>query len=367
MVCLHATDLPTVYLSAFARVERLTVDDVDRALYVERTLVKQLAMRRTLFVFPRATWAIALAGASARVAVEQRRVIVRDIEKAGLAADGAAWYEAAAAAVLDAPAGGRHASASELRDELAGLQVSMVFGEGRSWGGAADFAPRVLTALSAEGRVVRGNNDGPWRLSKPRWCRTETWLADVAPPVDPDGAHDELVRQWLATFGPGTERDLAWWLGGTLGAVRRSLAALGAVEVDLDGSTGYGLADDVEPVEAVEPWAALLPVLDPTTMGWKERGWYLGDHQAWIFDSAGNAGSTAWWDGRIVGGWHQDPDGAVQVVMLEDVGAEGRQALEVEAARLTAWLGGVRLSTVWASPLMKLHAAPKPAPKRSRR
>src|SRR5688500_14149845 len=55
MVCLHGTDPATVYLSAWARVEGMTVSDLERALYVERSLVKHLAMRRTLFVFPRET------------------------------------------------------------------------------------------------------------------------------------------------------------------------------------------------------------------------------------------------------------------------------------------------------------------------
>ena len=53
MTVLHATEAPSVYLSLWARVDGLTVDTVDRALYDERSLVKQLAMRRTLFVFPR--------------------------------------------------------------------------------------------------------------------------------------------------------------------------------------------------------------------------------------------------------------------------------------------------------------------------
>ncbi len=53
LTVLHATEPATVYLSLWARVPGLTVADVDRALYEDRTLVKQLAMRRTLFVFPR--------------------------------------------------------------------------------------------------------------------------------------------------------------------------------------------------------------------------------------------------------------------------------------------------------------------------
>ncbi len=68
MTVLHSTEPATVYLSLLARVEDLSVDDVDTALYDERSLVKQLAMRRTLFVFPRDLLAAAWGSASARVA-----------------------------------------------------------------------------------------------------------------------------------------------------------------------------------------------------------------------------------------------------------------------------------------------------------
>jgi hypothetical protein len=328
---------------------------VERALYEERTLVKQLAMRRTLFVFPRAGLPVALAGASARVAAEARRVILRDMDKAGLHEDGPAWLAAATEAVLEALAGGRSATMAELRDELGVLGGSVSYGEGRSWGGEVPFAPRVLTEMSARGLIVRGENRAAWRTSRPAWTLMEDWLGAPVATVDGDVAHDELVRQWLATFGPGTERDLKWWLGSTLGSVRRSLAAVGAVEVGVGGGTAYVLGDDLEPVAPVEPWAALLPVLDPTTMGWQERGWYLGSHRLHLFDSAGNAGTTAWWDGRIVGGWHQTAGGEVVVAPLEDVGADGGAALDAEAARLTAWLDGVRIGTVYPSPLMRAH------------
>ena len=123
------------------------------------------------------------------------------------------------------------------------------------------------------------------------------------------------MRRWLRTFGPGTETDLVWWLGATKGIVRQALADVEAVEVSLDGGgTGWVLPDDVDaPADTLEPWAALLPVLDPTVMGWKERAFYLGDHGPRLFDRNGNAGTTAWWDGRIVGCWVQDDAGVVQV------------------------------------------------------
>jgi hypothetical protein len=356
LVALHGTDPSTIYLSAWARVDGMTVGDLERALYDERSLVKHLAMRRTLFVFPREALGDAQAGASARVAAGERRRLIRDVEEAGLHEDGERWLDQTAEAVVDALAGGREATSAQLREELPGLDGAILYGEGRSWGGQAPIGPRVLTTLSAAGRIVRASNDGRWSTSRPRWTSMTAWLGEeLAPPAEADGVAG-LVERWLRAFGPGTEADLKWWLGSTLTAVRKALAALGAVEVDLGGRTGYVLPGDEEPSEPVEPWAALLPALDPTTMGWIERDWYLGPYKAELFDTSGNAGPTVWWDGRIVGGWQQGEDGEVVLQVLEDVGADGRLALDAEAARLTEWLGGARVLPRFPSPLSKARA-----------
>ena len=356
LIALHGTDPSTIYLSAWARVDGMTVSDLERALYDDRSLVKHLAMRRTLFVFPREALGDAQAGASARVAAGERRRLIRDVEEAGLHGDGERWLDQTSEAVVDALAGGREATSAQLREELPGLDGAILYGEGRSWGGQAPIGPRVLTTLSAAGRIVRASNDGRWSTSRPRWTSMTAWLGEgLAPPTEADGVA-RLVERWLRAFGPGTEADLKWWLGSTLTAVRKALAALGAVEVDLGGRTGYVLPGDEEPSEPVEPWAALLPALDPTTMGWIERDWYLGPYKAELFDTSGNAGPTVWWDGRIVGGWQQGEDGEVVLQMLEDVGADGRRALDAEADRLTEWLGGARVLPRFPSPLSKARA-----------
>lgn len=353
LVCLHGTDPATVYLSGWARVDDLTVADLDRALYVDRSLVKHLAMRRTIFVFPPATLPAAQAGASNRVALAERRRLVREVEAAGLHRDGEQWLAQAGEQVLAALADGSEASSSELRDEIPALAGFLTHGEGKSWGGKVAVGPRVLTVSSAEGRIVRASNDGGWTTSRPRWAATASWLGHEIDPLSEAEGVAALVERWLRAFGPGTEADIKWWLGSTVTAVRRALADLAAVEVDLDGQTGYLLPDDLEVPDPVEPWAALLPPLDPTTMGWFERRWYLGDHKAQLFDSNGNAGPTVWWDGRIVGGWRQDDDGAVVLQLLDEVGGEGRRAIEAEASRLTEWLAGTRVLARFPSPLSK--------------
>lgn len=352
VVVLHATEPATVHLSLQARVDGLGVAGVDHALYDERSLVRQLAMRRTLFVFPRDLLPAAWGSAGARTAASERARVVKDVEAAGVATDGERWLAARheeVRAVLAAEPDGL--TSLEIRARVPRLEV-------RIGGGTVWAAGRVLGQLAASAEVVRGPNTLHWRQSRPRWRLMAEWLGEPPAPLDGAAGYVELVRRWLRRFGPGTESDLVWWLGATKGAVRAALGAVGAVEVHTDSEeAAYLLPDDLEPEAPVAPWAALLPVLDPTVMGWKQRAFYLGEHQPALFDRNGNAGTTAWWAGRVVGCWVQDEDGVVEVRLLEDVGAEGRGALRSQAARLTGWLDGQRVGTVYPSPAMRADPA----------
>lgn len=356
IVCLHATEPSSVHLSAWARVSGFSVADMDRAMFVERTLVKQLAMRRTLFVFPRAILPLAVAACGPRVARDGARTLARDLERGGVA-DGAAWIEAASATVMESLAGGHEPTTAELRDSLPMLARTSPAGTG-AWAVEAAVLPRLLAVMSAQGLVVRGNAAGSWMNARPRWETMERWLGAPLPHLEPDAARADLVAGWLRAFGPGTEDDIAWWLGGTLGQVRAALEATRAVGVELDGlaKPGWLLPDDLEPAEPVEPWAALLPGLDPTTMGWKERAWYLGPHRSQVFDSVGNGGTTAWWHGRIVGAWHQPMNGRVELILLERLDRRARQDLAAEALRLTEWLSGARPGNRWVGPAVAAAA-----------
>ncbi|HET6483092.1 MAG TPA: winged helix DNA-binding domain-containing protein [Actinoplanes sp.] len=350
MTVLHATEPATVYLSSWARVRSLSVADVDRALYVDRTLVKQLAMRRTLFVFPRDLLPAAWPSASARVAATERARMAQDAVTAGFTDDGHAWLDQARAAVLDALSSAPDGRpARELRQALPLIDVKVAVRSGETWS-----ASRVLTHLGLTGDIVRGTNTHGWHVSRPRWTLMRHWLSTVPPHLSAADGYREIVRRWLFTFGPGTEDDLVWWLGSTKAVVRAALASLSAVPVSLDGGgIGWLLPDDVDVVAFDEPWAALLPVLDPTVMGWKGRDFFLGPHRALLFDRNGNAGTTAWFNGRAVGSWTQDTAGVVRVRLLEDMPSHARHLLDAEAERLTAWLDGFRIGSVYSSPAMK--------------
>lgn len=354
MTVLHATETPSVYLSVAARTDA-TVADVDRALYDGRSLVRQLAMRRTLFAVPRDLLPAVWGSAAARVADAERRRIARNVEDHGRAGDGGAWLEARREEIEALLREHGTLSAREIREALPELDVKVATSATSRWGGPAPVAPRVLNLLGASAVLARGRYAGHWRVARPTWTLMADWLGTDPAPLPARDGYAELVRRWLRTVGPGTEADLVWWLGATKTAVRQALTDVSAVEVDLEGgAAGWLLPDDLEPEPPVDPWAALLPALDPTTMGWRDRHFYLDpQHTPYLFDSVGNGGTTVWWDGRIVGCWVQDADGAVVPVLREDVGADGDAAIAAEAERLSRWLDGMVISNVYASPQMK--------------
>ena len=352
LVGLHATDPATVFLAARPRVPGLTVADLERSLYEDRTLLKLLAMRRTMFVVPLDLVPVLQASCTDAIAAQQHRRLVAALAKSELGAGAEAWLDGVLSATLDALEARGSATGTQLSTDVPDLRRKLTFGEGKTWGGEVSITTQVLTILSAQGHIVRGRPRGTLISSQYEWVATDRWLGAEPEPMPAEDARIELVRRWLAAFGPATLDDVQWWTGWGKGVTKAALAALDVVEVALAGDrVGLVLADDTEPVAAPDPWVALLPSLDPTAMGWKERDWYLGPHRERLFDRNGNIGPSAWCDGRIVGGWAHRPDGEVVVHLLEDVGADATAALAAEAEAVQDWLGGVVVRARFPTPL----------------
>lgn len=347
VVVLHATEAPSVHLAVAARTEGVSVADVDRCLYEERALVKQLAMRRTLFAFPRDLLPAALGSAAPRVGDALRRRIETTVAARG--DDPASWLDLVRARVTGALSG-RQLSTTEIRTAVPELDFRVDAGSGK-WAQSVQVAPWVMSLLGLDGVVTRADAVGSWLNPRPRWALQADWLGGPVTPTTAGEGYAVLVQRWLERFGPGTVDDIVWWLGATKAVVRAALGQLSAVEVRLeDGVSGWVLPGDEADEPDLEPWAALLPALDPTTMGWKERRFYLDPvDRPYLFDTNGNAGTTAWWNGRIVGCWVQDPDGVVRVVARDPLDAEAERVLAGEAARLTAWLDGTVVTSIYAS------------------
>ncbi|MGD3107195.1 winged helix DNA-binding domain-containing protein [Streptomyces sp. YGL11-2] len=347
LLALHATDAATVHLSAAARMDSRRHESIDRELYEREVVLRMTAMRCTLFVVPAALAPVTLAAVGKPNARARTEGLLRRLERNGYG--DATWLEKVTRSTLEAVRERGEATTAELATAVPGLDRQLVVAPGKRYESRRSIATDLLFVLAADGHLVRGSRRGGWTSNQHAWA-----LAPELPDIPAPLARAELVRLWLGAFGPGTVADLKWWTGWTLTDTRKAVAAADAVEVRLDdGAAGCALAEDLDaPAVACEPTAALLPALDPTPMGWRDRGFYLDpDHVPALFDRMGNIGPTVWWDGRIVGGWAQRKDGTLTWRLLDDLGREARTAITAEAERMTAFLGERRFTPAYRTPL----------------
>jgi hypothetical protein len=283
------------------------------------------------------------------------------LTEAGVTDDAESWIERVATDTIDALRAKGPLPANQLTKLVPDLAIQLRMAVGKPYEGTVGVSTRMLFLLSTQGDIARARPLGTWQSSQYRWARMEDWVGPLRV-IPTREARAELVRRWLRAYGPGTLDDLVWWTKWTKSDVRAALADVGAVAVSADtgddpAAPAWVLADDLDdtpPALAApgrRPPVTLLPGLDPTIMGWRDRAWYLGSHRAQLFDRNGNAGPTVWVGGQAVGAWSQRPDGEVVWRLLEDVATREAQRVDRAARALTEWMDGACVTPRFPTPL----------------
>jgi hypothetical protein len=290
--------------------------------------------------------------------------LAQEVERAGISTDGPHWIDAAAA-ITGLMADGSAHPAAEVREQLPEFAGRVERAPGKAYASVTSILPNVLTLMAEEGRIVRGDNASHWRVSRPRWTLTETWLPSPPAPLAPEEGYAVLLQSCLRTFGPGTEADIVWWIGATKAAMRTALTDVGAVPVSLDSASEPGCSRRT-------PRRPGMVRRRPTSDRGRSccrhsirRRWGGGrdfhlppQHVRHLFDSVGNGGTTAWLNGRVIGAWVQDAAGRVQPILLEPVSADEWRLIDAEATALSDWLHGQVITNVYKSALLKGEALP---------
>jgi len=248
------------------------------------------------------------------------------------------------------------ATARQLGQLVPALRAPLLMAQGKSYAGTQGAHTRILLNLGFDGVIVRGRQAGSWVTSEYSWSLMERWFPGGIIGEDPHAAEAGLVRAYLGAFGPATTADVQWWAGWTMATTKRALDTIGAIAVRVDDDDAWVLPDDVDAVRPPKPWVALLPALDPTIMGWKQRDWYIGEHGQLgrsLFDRNGNAGPTIWMDGEVVGAWAQRKTGEISYELLVDVGRDRAAQIETAAARLHTLVGHARINVRFPAPIQR--------------
>jgi hypothetical protein len=198
-----------------------------RELYDDRSLVRLMAMRRTLFVVPRKTAPVHHA-ASLDVAARIRTRLLKELATLPtdpeLPADLAGWLAEVEAEVEAAVEGLGVASGAQLGKAVPRLRAALLPTTDK-YDVRRTITSPVLTLMGTEGRLVRGAPLGSWTSRQHTWTAGSSWWPDGIAPLDRHDARARLVEEYLRPFGPATEADVAWWTGWSLGVVRKALVA----------------------------------------------------------------------------------------------------------------------------------------------
>ncbi|WP_298818998.1 winged helix DNA-binding domain-containing protein [Chloroflexus sp.] len=297
----QAQILPAAGLALWNRVPAMTVTDLDRLLYQDRSLTRLWGQRHTLHLYPATDWPIIYAAQSQRATYWEQEAL-RD-----------GWDPAAYEAFLTKVAQHLFERETMGRSDLKTLLPSIDERHLSGWGG-------VFAILARRGLVCHAAPRG----GEARMAHRLRWLPDL--PWDPpsaDEANLTMLRRYLATCGPATIADMSYWRGCAQAEVKRWLTLLGdeIAPVSVDGQPAWWLQSALERVNELpsraELPARLLGRFDPLLLSTRAKSWLIDAdvyHQVWR--PAGHIEATILIHGRIAGTWRYDWQGAALVVTM---------------------------------------------------
>jgi DNA glycosylase AlkZ-like len=301
-------------------------EDVRRALWVERTLVRTWTLRGTLHVHPADELGLWTAAAGDQLA------------ETGLDVTQRARLLDAFADALD----GRTLLREELAAEVAG-RVGEWAREPLSSGWAFLVGDAVAAGILCS---------GPPQGTKVTFVRADQWLGPMRV-WTPREALLEATRRFLRAHGPIAAPALAF-LGVKGTDARQALLdelRTELVPVDVEGAAMWLLADDAGVSDFI-PSVRLLPQYDCYVLGFREREHLVGPEAKELY------WDTRWKkegryespvalanvivDGRVAGTWERRLRGgllAVELRLAEPLSPVQREELEREASRVATILG----------------------------
>jgi Winged helix DNA-binding domain len=184
------------------------------------------------------------------------------------------------------------------------------------WLDSHESAESAAVSKESHGRfMLRGYSALIRRPSNGAWEKRSPWLLRHAPPllgtapVRPDEALRALARVHIASYGPSTRHDIAWWSGEGLTRVDAAVAALGDEVVARPGPGGATYLDLANPPRGgfPEPGPRLLPEFDALVLGYHPKGRtrFLDEaHVDWIWNRTNGIFSSAvLYRGQLVALW----------------------------------------------------------------
>jgi len=334
LVAIQAQYIRNVPLSFWSRSSQADLDWVFHALNEERSLVKTWCMRMTVHVLLSEELPFLVSAVSASISQYQTNLVAK---KTGMKRE---QIQALEAKVMQALADGPlereaiHARVTELRDI-----------PGAGWG-------HDVKGLALRGELVFAGDGGSV------FARRDQWLPDLERSLpDPKAARMQLLRRYLASYGPARLQDFAYWAGQYIPWARSAFEDLQAemVQVALEdhGDDYFILAKDLDHLQQPPdpPALALAPKFDPLMLAHKESHRFLPrEHSKQVARAAGQVEAIVLVDGVVQATWRLKELKNRLVLSIEPVKAFSQSLktrLQAEADKLAAFYGRDEAEVNW--------------------
>ncbi|MFP3895446.1 MAG: winged helix DNA-binding domain-containing protein [Anaerolineales bacterium] len=342
---------PTVpYLSLWARMRDFRRENLDEALYEERSLLRVPCMRGQLYLVPVEDYPAyyQLTKPFFQQGLEDlTRFFSRTDKECEVNYD--LCDETLIQRVLEVISSQGGHTIAELTELLPVLGTRVYHDPDYPELGYSKLGTQLIPAICAQGILVRARPRGGWRSQLYTYEALSSWL----PGLDLEGlsAREALryvVSGYIKAFGPATVGDISLWLGGY--ARRQVVGALMALGDEL---TRVQMAKSqrvyfmhVEEVEALQSYTyeehdvALLPPHDTYPTAYSDTSRFLSRrYRERVFDRVGEPLGTVWLDGYIVGIWNAQPqDEHIQVRLFEPLPPNIVALVAEETRRLSRFL-----------------------------
>jgi hypothetical protein len=208
-----------------------------------------------------------------------------------------------------------------------------------SWG-------TMLKPLAWQGELCFGPSRGTRVTFRRPADASPTWAGLPRP----DAAAPIAIRAWFGAYGPAPIEAFHAWMGGGFMRKRELQRLVGAamselVEVDVEGSRAFILADDADDLAAARPSAAvrLLPGFDAWILGVGSKDPHVipPARRLAVSRQAGWISPVVIAGGVVAGTWRQDGS-RLAVDWFRESGRPPRRAIGEEADRLARILGTER-------------------------
>ncbi len=318
-------------LSLWARVENITVQDVQDALWKHRSLVKTWCMRGTLHLLSSTDLSLYVAALKTRQDPNREKILYKQYH---ITRDEQEQVTRAIHYALD----GHNLTREELAREIVKraklrpiVQSHLLSG----WGS-------LLQPAAFQGSLCFGRSQGP----NVTFTRPDQWLRKWSQPPSQE-ALKTLLRQFYSTYGPATHQDFAhWW--GVRAPEARTLVQLTAdelEEVEFNNRRSMMRSRDIDQIQSIDESHSvrLVPSWDTYVMFYHPRELLVPEaYRARIFRQLEGNAPVLLIDGVAAGTWEKQrrkKQAKIIVRPFKPLTLSQKRAVGEEASLLGEFLG----------------------------